>query len=103
MWGHPGKKLLFMGGELAQEREWNHDRELDWFLLEDPVHAGIQRLVRDLNRLYSSEPALHKRDCDSSGFRWVIGDDRTQLGLCFFTLGARQCACPGGLQYDAGR
>src|SRR5438132_2330772 len=49
MWAHPGKKLLFMGGEIAQDREWNHDRELDWFLLEDPAHAGMQRLVRDLN------------------------------------------------------
>ena len=52
MWAHPGKKLLFMGGEFAQEREWNHDSELDWHLLDDPLHAGIQRLVRDLNRLY---------------------------------------------------
>ena len=62
MWAHPGKKLLFMGGEIAQEREWNHDGEVDWFLLDDPNHAGIQRLVRDLNRLYRDEPALHRRD-----------------------------------------
>ena len=54
MWGHPGKKLLFMGGEFAQEREWNHDRELDWRSLDDPAHAGVQRVVRDLNRLYVS-------------------------------------------------
>ena len=54
MWAHPGKKLLFMGGEFAQEREWNHDRELDWPSLDDPAHAGIQRLVRDLNRLYAA-------------------------------------------------
>ena len=56
MWGHPGKKLLFMGGEFAQEREWNHDRELDWASIDDPHHAGIQRLVADLNRLYGQEP-----------------------------------------------
>ena len=75
MWGHPGKKLLFMGGEFAQEREWNHDRELDWRSLDDPAHAGVQRLVRDLNRLYAARAALHQRDCDPSGFRWVVGDD----------------------------
>ena len=83
MWGHPGKKLLFMGGELAQEREWNHDRELDWSLLQDPEHAGIQRLVRDLNHLYVGEPALHRRDCDPSGFQWVIGDDRSNSVFAF--------------------
>ena len=53
MWAHPGKKLLFMGGEIAQEREWNHDGEVDWYLLDDPNHAGMQRLVRDLNRALS--------------------------------------------------
>src|SRR5919204_2317090 len=52
MWAHPGKKLLFMGGEFAQEREWNHDRSLDWHLLADPAHSGMQRLVRDLNPFY---------------------------------------------------
>src|ERR671922_477807 len=58
MWAHPGKKLLFMGGELAQETEWSHERSIDWHLLEDQQHAGIQRLVRDLNRVYRDEPAL---------------------------------------------
>jgi 1,4-alpha-glucan branching enzyme len=76
MWTHPGKKLLFMGGELGQIREWSHDRELDWDLLKTPLHAGLQRLVRDLNRTYVSEPALHERDTESSGFSWIVADDR---------------------------
>jgi 1,4-alpha-glucan branching enzyme len=71
MWTHPGKKLLFMGAELAQEREWNHDIGLDWQLLEDPLHAGVHRLVGDLNRLYRAVPALHVLDCDGEGFRWI--------------------------------
>jgi 1,4-alpha-glucan branching enzyme len=76
MWGHPGKKLLFMGCEIAQEREWSHVGELDWGALDDPLRLGIQRLVRDLNRLYANEPALCQRDVFSTGFRWVVGDDR---------------------------
>jgi 1,4-alpha-glucan branching enzyme len=87
MWGHPGKKLLFMGGEIAQEREWNHDTEIDWFLLDDPHHAGIQRLVRDLNRLYRDEPALHRRDASAEGFRWLIGDDRANSVFAFLREG----------------
>jgi 1,4-alpha-glucan branching enzyme len=87
MWGHPGKKLLFMGGEIAQEREWGHDDELDWPGLGDPLRQGVQRLVRDLNRLYASEPALHQRDAVSTGFRWVIGDDRTNSVFAFFRYG----------------
>jgi 1,4-alpha-glucan branching enzyme len=75
MFGHPGKKLLFMGNEFAQEQEWNHERSLDWHLLERPRHAGIQGLVRDLNRLYRSLPALHELDCDAGGFDWVVSDD----------------------------
>jgi 1,4-alpha-glucan branching enzyme len=75
MWTHPGKKLLFMGGELAQIREWNHDGEIDWGLLGDPGHAGVQRLVGDLNRLHRNEPALHRQDADSTGFVWIVGDD----------------------------
>ena len=71
MWGHPGKKLLFMGGEFAQDREWNHDVSLDWHLLDDPAHSGVQRLVGDLNRLYSRTPALYQKDCDPQGFEWV--------------------------------
>jgi 1,4-alpha-glucan branching enzyme len=75
MWGHPGKKLLFMGGEIAQEREWNHDISLDWHLLEDPDHRGVQSLIRDLNRVYREFPALHARDAEASGFQWLVSDD----------------------------
>lgn len=76
MWTYPGKKLLFMGGEIGQIREWSHDRELDWDLLQAPLHAGLQRLVGDLNRTYASEPALHQRDAESSGFSWIVVEDR---------------------------
>ena len=75
MWTHPGKKLLFMGCEFAQPREWSHDRSLDWHLLDEPLHAGMQRLVRDLNGLYARLPALHALDCEPAGFRWVVLDD----------------------------
>jgi 1,4-alpha-glucan branching enzyme len=75
MFGHPGKKLLFMGCEFAQSSEWNHDRSLDWHLLEHAPHAGVQSLVRDLNWLYRETPALHELDCDPSGFDWLVSDD----------------------------
>jgi 1,4-alpha-glucan branching enzyme len=75
MWAHPGKKLLFMGGEIAQEQEWSHERSLDWHLLEQPGHAGVQALVRDLNRLYKDEPALWELDSDPSGFWWIEPND----------------------------
>ena len=75
MWTHPGKKLLFMGSEFGQEREWNFDQSLDWHLLDDPDHAGIQRLVRALNHLYRDVPALHALDCAPEGFRWIEGGD----------------------------
>ena len=75
MWGHPGKKLLFMGQEFAQATEWNHDAQIDWAALDDPRHAGVQRLVRDLNTLYRDLPALHARDCDPDGFQWIEADD----------------------------
>ena len=78
MWTHPGKKLLFMGCELGQPNEWNHDAQLPWELLEDERHAGIQRLVRDLNRLHVQKPALHASDADHSAFDWIVGDDRQQ-------------------------
>ncbi len=71
MWAQPGKKLLFMGGEIGQWREWNHDTSLDWDLLDRPRHAGMQLWVRDLNRLHASEPALHELDFDPSGFDWI--------------------------------
>jgi len=86
MWAHPGKKLLFMGSEIAQEREWNHDAEIDWPLLGDPAHAGVQRLVRDLNRLYAAEPALHVRDARADGFRWLVGDDRANSVFAFLRM-----------------
>ena len=73
MWGHPGKKLLFMGCEFGQGREWNHDGELDWHLLDRPQHAGIQRLVRDLNATYRAVPALHEKDTKPEGFDWIEG------------------------------
>ena len=75
MFGHPGKKLMFMGGEFGQEREWNHDHALDWHLLDQARHRGIQNLVRDLNALYRSLPALHELDCDPAGFEWIIAND----------------------------
>ncbi|WP_338473665.1 1,4-alpha-glucan branching protein GlgB [Pseudomonas sp. MS646] len=75
MWGHPGKKLLFMGCEFGQWREWNHDQQLDWYLLQYPEHRGVQQLVKDLNRLYREEPALHDQDDAPQGFQWLIGDD----------------------------
>jgi 1,4-alpha-glucan branching enzyme len=87
MWAHPGKKLLFMGGEIGQEREWNHDAELDWDLLGDPAHAGVQRLVGDLNRSYAARPALHRRDTRADGFSWVVGDDRANSVFAFLRHG----------------
>jgi 1,4-alpha-glucan branching enzyme len=75
MWGHPGKKLLFMGAEFGQEREWNHDAGLDWHSLDDPFHAGVKGLIGDLNAAYRAVPALHERDCDAEGFRWLVSDD----------------------------
>ncbi len=75
MWGYPGKKLLFMGQEFAQRREWSEGRALDWHLLGESSHAGVKALVADLNRLYREIPALHARDCEAEGFEWLIVDD----------------------------
>jgi 1,4-alpha-glucan branching enzyme len=75
MFGHPGKKLLFMGCEFGQEREWNHDHSLDWHLLDKKNHAGVQALIGDLNQLYRTTPALHELDCEASGFEWLVMDD----------------------------
>ena len=75
MWTHPGKKLLFMGGEFGQGAEWNHDRSLDWHLLDDPAHRGVQALVRDLNRLYTGRSALHRLDHQRAGFEWISVDE----------------------------
>ena len=71
MYMHPGKKLLFMGGEFGQHREWDHDRSLDWHHLEDPGHERLRRWVRDLNHLYRAEPALFELDFDGRGFEWI--------------------------------
>jgi 1,4-alpha-glucan branching enzyme len=75
MFGHPGKKLLFMGSEFAQANEWQHDHSLDWHLLHEPRHAGVQRLVGDLNHLYRNVAALHELDCDAAGFEWLVMHD----------------------------
>jgi 1,4-alpha-glucan branching enzyme len=83
MWAHPGKKLLFMGCEFAQEQEWSHERSLDWHLLENPEHSGIQSLVRDLNRLYVDEPALWQADSDPSGFYWIEPNDADRNVVAF--------------------
>jgi 1,4-alpha-glucan branching enzyme len=83
MWGHPGKKLLFMGCEFAQEREWNHDHSLDWHLLENAEHASVQRLLRDLNHLYKSQPALWQQDFSAEGFEWIDHGDASRSLLSF--------------------
>ena len=75
MWGYPGKKLLFMGQEMAPWGEWNHTTSLDWHLLDHAPHKGMQSLVRDLNHIYAKHPALYARDCESEGYEWLIGDD----------------------------
>ncbi len=87
MWTHPGKKLLFMGGEFAQEREWNHDRSLDWHLLGDPMHRGVQLAVRDLNRLYRELRALHELDTEAEGFQWIDANDADQSTLSYLRRG----------------
>jgi len=75
MWAYPGKKLLFMGQEFASWNEWSEARSLDWHLLSEPDHLGIQKLIRDLNRIYREIPALHARDCEPGGFEWLVVDD----------------------------
>ncbi len=87
MWGHPGKKLLFMGGEIAQWAEWNHDSSLHWHLLGNPMHAGMQRLVRDLNAVYRATPALYCRDAEAEAFRWVVLDHAEQSVFAFLRFG----------------
>ena len=83
MYTIPGKKLLFMGGEFAQEREWNHDIGLDWQLLDNSMHAGVQRLLSDLNHLYRSIPALHELDCELEGFAWIDCHDTEQSAISY--------------------
>lgn len=91
MWAHPGKKLLFMGGEFGQLDEWNHDAMLQWRLLDDPAHRGLQRLVADLNHVYATLPELHCRDADPSGFAWIVGDDADNSVLAFARVDASHC------------
>ena len=87
MWTHPGRKLLFMGGEFAQWREWNHDAGLDWFSLDHPLNKGVQTLLCDLNAAYRGSPALHVRDSEPDGFRWVVMDDADQSVYAYLRLG----------------
>ena len=83
MYGHPGKKLLFMGSEFGQWREWNHDASLDWHLLAEPAHRGVRQLVRELNDLYRREPALHQVDFEPSGFAWIDCTDNENSVISF--------------------
>jgi 1,4-alpha-glucan branching enzyme len=90
MFGHPGKKLLFMGCEFGQDNEWNHDIGLPWHLTEQKEHAGVQRLVRDLNRLYRDTLALHALDCDAAGFEWLVADDAAHSVFAWLRKGKRE-------------
>ncbi len=87
MYSHPGKKLLFMGSEIGQRSEWNHDRSLDWQLLAEDSHCGVQRLVADLNRLYRKKEALHLTDSEDRGFRWIDCADRDASVVSFLRMG----------------
>ncbi len=96
MYSHPGKKLLFMGNEFGQWREWNHDTSLDWHLLDNPMHKGLQRWVRDLNKFLKVEPAMYELDCSQDGFRWVDCNDSEQSTLSFLRFskdGKSQILC----------
>ncbi|MDQ2724140.1 MAG: 1,4-alpha-glucan branching protein GlgB [Actinomycetota bacterium] len=96
MWAHPGKQLLFMGSELGQEREWNHDRDLDWWLLEQDDHRGVQGLVGDLNRLYKSRPALWTQDVKAEGFEWIDASDTDSSVASFLRIAAPPSASGDG-------
>jgi 1,4-alpha-glucan branching enzyme len=88
MWAHPGKKLLFMGGEFGQRREWQHDESLEWHVLDSsPAHVGVQSWVRDLNALLRKAPALHERDFAGDGFEWIDCNDRDASVLTFLRRG----------------
>ncbi|MDA8347270.1 MAG: 1,4-alpha-glucan branching protein GlgB, partial [Pseudomonadota bacterium] len=88
LWTHPGKKLLFMGGEFAQTREWQHEQSLEWHLLQYAPHQGVQRWVRDLNRLYRSLPALHARDFSPEGFEWIDCDNADDSVIVYLRRGS---------------
>ena len=87
MWAYPGKKLLFMGQEFAQDREWDVKGEIDWALLEDPAHAGVRAVVRDCNRLYRTERALHESDCEPESFAWLVVDDAQHATFAWLRQG----------------
>jgi 1,4-alpha-glucan branching enzyme len=87
MYAHPGKKLMFMGGEFGQGREWNHDHSLDWHLLENPLHGGLRRFVQDLNRTYAAQPALHEVDFEGVGFSWIDCNDNENSVVSFIRRG----------------
>ena len=93
MWAHPGKKLLFMGGEFGQKREWQHEESLEWHVLQYPLHAGAQRWLQDLNRYYRSEPALFEKDFVSEGFQWVDCNDWEECVISFLRRGKRAEDC----------
>ena len=102
MFGHPGKKLLFMGCEFGQWNEWNHDTSLDWHLLQSAPHSGLQRWVRDLNTFYRSEAALFELDTEPGGFEWIDCDDSQQSVVSFLRLEpAEGSRCYGGLQFHS--
>ena len=87
-WAHPGKQLLFMGQEFAQDNEWAEQRELDWGLLDDPGHAGVKRLVADLNGVYTDTPALWSQDTEPGGFQWIEADDAARNTVAFVRWGS---------------
>jgi len=100
MWAHPGKQMLFMGGEIAQSEEWDYDASVDWHLLQYPEHSGVQTLVGELNRCYLTEPALWERDFSSDGFRWLDASDSDSNVLSFLRLsadGSRVVVCIANL------
>ncbi|MCH5373689.1 MAG: alpha amylase C-terminal domain-containing protein, partial [Planctomycetes bacterium] len=84
----PGKKLLFMGDEFAQWKEWDHDDQLDWALLQFDAHRNVGRWIEDLNRVYRDEPALHRHDCRPEGFEWIIGHDSENSVIAYLRRGA---------------
>src|SRR5690349_1426952 len=98
MWAHPGKKLLFMGGEFGQWREWNETESLDWHLLDKPVHHGVQKLIRDLNAIYDSESALWEVDNEAAGFEWIDVNNAAENIVAFVRRSADKnreliCVC----------
>jgi 1,4-alpha-glucan branching enzyme len=88
MWAHPGKQLLFMGGELGQESEWAESRELDWWLLDHPEHLGVHRLMKDLNRAYAESPAIWSRDIEPESFEWIDANDASRNVFSFIRRGS---------------